>query len=169
MKRFAPEVPRLQLLTFRVGAEEFGLELDAVQEVLPARGVTVLHRAPEFVAGGVELHGLPIPVIDLRRRLELPHRAEHASARLIVAKLAEGRIALVVDSVTEVLAIPETSLSPPPPYLERLGAEHIRSIAQHEERLILVIDLAGIFSAEERIALEQAAAWIGTDADAFSA
>lgn len=168
MRRFEPAVPQLQFLVFRVGAEEFGFELDVVQEVVRARSLAASPGSPEFVAGVIELRGVLVPVVDLRRRFGLPRTAADAEARLIVTKLGAERIVVAVDSVVEVLAIPETSLAPPPQYFEGLAAEYLLGIARHDERLILVIDPAHLLTSEERIALERAE-WTATEADTSSA
>lgn len=161
----APTVP---ILVFRLGAEEFGVDVLSAYEVLRPGRIASVPQAPPFIEGVMELRGTLLPVIDLRRRFELPGVGGDGDARLIVTRLAGERIGVLVDSVSEVLPVPETDLTPPPAYFRGLAAEYIRCIARLEERLILVIDLERILSSEERIALAQAEEWTASPADASS-
>lgn len=149
-------VPQVQLVTFRVGGEEFGLDVFSVHEILRYQGVTPVPRAPAFVEGVLDVRGSVIPVVDLRRRFEVREFAWDDDTRIVLVEYSGERLGLVVDSVTEVLRAPETSISPPPAYIRGLAAEFVRGIVRLEQRLVILIDLERILSSEERIALEGA-------------
>jgi purine-binding chemotaxis protein CheW len=104
----------VQLCTFRVGGEDYALDVRRVQEIVQPLPITPVPRAPAFVDGVVRLRGEVIPVVDVRKRFGLPaspagHRAKH-----LIVKLARQRLALVVDEVSEVLRIPRGDLRPAP-------------------------------------------------------
>jgi purine-binding chemotaxis protein CheW len=158
-------VPQVQLVTFQVGGEEFGLDVFAVHEILRWQAVTPVPRAPAFVEGVLDVRGAVVPVVDLRRRFEVPDVAYTDETRIVLVDFSGERLGLVVDSVTEVLRAPETSVSAPPAYIRGLAAEFMRGIVRHEGRLIILMDLDRILTSEERIALGDALAPAG-EADA---
>jgi purine-binding chemotaxis protein CheW len=149
-------VPQVQLVTFKVGGEEFGLDVFAVHEILRWQGVTPVPRAPAFVEGVLDVRGAVVPVVDLRRRFEVRELAYDEETRIVLVEFGGERLGLVVDSVTEVLRAPETAISAPPAYIRGLAAEFVRGIVRLEARLVILIDLDRILSSEERIALESA-------------
>ncbi len=155
--RQAAVVPQVQLVTFRVGGEEFGLDVFAVHEILRYQAPTPMPRAPEFVEGVMDVRGTLVPVVDLRRRFETPEVEYGEDTRIVLVDFAHEKLGLVVDSVTEVLRAPETAVSEPPAYIRGLAAEFVRGIVRVGERLVVLIDLERILSSDERIALTHAA------------
>ena len=149
-------VPQVQLVTFRVGGEEFGLDVFAVHEILRYQAPTPMPRAPEFVEGVLDVRGTLVPIVDLRRRFETPEVAYDEDTRIVLVDFNDERLGLVVDSVTEVLRAPETAVSPPPAYIRGLAAEFVRGIVRVGERLVVLMDLDRILSSDERIALAHA-------------
>lgn len=149
-------MPQVQLVTFKVGGEEFGLDVFSVHEILRWQGVTPVPRAPAFVEGVLDVRGAVVPVIDLRRRFEVPEFGHDDETRIVLVEFGGERLGLVVDSVTEVLRAPETAISAPPAYIKGLAAEFVRGIVRLEGRLVILLDLDRILSSEERIALEGA-------------
>lgn len=155
MRNVRQSVPQVQLVTFRLGGEEFGLDVFAVHEILRHQEVTPVPKAPAFVEGVLDIRGLLVPIVDLRRRFELTHVQVDEETRIVLVDFNKERLGLVVDAVTEVLRAPETSVSPPPKYFKGLAAEYIHGIVRLEGRLVVLIDLDRILSSEERIALEE--------------
>ncbi|HEX5727482.1 MAG TPA: chemotaxis protein CheW [Longimicrobiaceae bacterium] len=151
-------VPQVQLVTFRLGGEEFGLDVFAVHEILRYQEPTPVPRAPAFVEGVLDVRGTLVPVVDLRRRFELREAPVDDDTRIVLVDFGGERLGLVVDAVTEVLRAPETAVSAPPRYVRGLAAEFIRGIARLENRLVVLLDIERILSSEERIALEEAVA-----------
>jgi purine-binding chemotaxis protein CheW len=156
LRNVRQSVPQVQLVTFRVGGEEFGLDVFTVHEILRHTGVTPVPKAPRFVEGVLDVRGALVPVVDLRKRFEVPEVAIGDETRIVLVEFEGERLGLVVDSVTEVLRVPETSILPPPRYVKGLAAEFIRGIVRLENRLIVLVDMDRILSSEERIALLEA-------------
>jgi purine-binding chemotaxis protein CheW len=146
-------VPQVQLVTFRIGGEEFGLDVFQVHEILRWEEPTPMPRAPAFVEGVLDVRGTLVPVIDLRKRFELTELRYDEETRIILVDYQTERLGLVVDEVTEVLRVPETSVTPPPAYVKGLAAEFIRGIVRLEGRLIVLMDLDRILSSQERMQL----------------
>ncbi len=111
--------PLAQLCTFRVGGEDYALDIMRVREIIHPLPITPVPRAPAFVEGVIRLRGDVIPVLDVRKRLGLPIAAPTRKSRFLVVNVARRRIALVVDEVREVLRLPRSEIRPAPV----LGAE----------------------------------------------
>ncbi len=113
--RAAPaDDPLVQLCTFRIGGEDYAVDIMRVREIIPPRPITPVPRAPAFVEGVVRLRGEVIPVLDVRRRLGLPAEPYGRHTRFLVVNVAGRRIALVVDEVCEVLRLPRSELRAAP-------------------------------------------------------
>jgi purine-binding chemotaxis protein CheW len=153
MRMPAPSVPHRQLVTFRVGPSELGLDVAVAHEVLRVPPITPLPKAPPFIEGVIDLRGAWVPVVDLRRRLEVPDPVPGADARILVVELQGERLGLLVDRVTEVLPVPESALSAPSSYLEGRVADALQALVRLPGRLILVLDLDRVLTSDERLAL----------------
>lgn len=148
-------VPQVQLVTFRVGGEEFGLDVFSVHEILRYEAPTPMPRAPAFVEGVLDVRGTLVPVVDLRRRFEVESPSHDDETRIVLVEFGGERLGLVVDAVTEVLRVPETSVLPPPQFVRGLAAEFVRGIVRLGDRLVVLVDLDRILSSQERIALQE--------------
>ena len=153
-----------QIVTFHVGQEEFGLDIGAITEAIRPLPVTPLPRMPQFVEGVINLRGIIIPVVDLRKRFGLTEiRNNPRKMRMIIIRGAvEGTrspqklLALVVDSVREVLHISHRQIEPAPAAATGEQAGFIGGVAKAMDRLIIIIDITRILSGEELTALAEA-------------
>jgi purine-binding chemotaxis protein CheW len=145
----------LQLVSFKIGNEEFGIEILQVQEINRMMQITKVPNSPDFVEGVVNLRGRIIPVVDLRKRLNL-HSPEHDNnTRIIVVDLEGSTLGFVVDEVSEVLRISSSITEPPPPLVAGINSEYITAVGKLEDRLLILLDLKKIFSNEENKLIEQ--------------
>lgn len=131
----------LQLVTFRIGEEEFGVDILAVQEIILLTQITMVPRAPEFIEGVINLRGKVIPVVNMRRRFNKPEHTADSSTRIIVMELGQKIVGFLVDGVSEVLRIPENTVEDPPPVVAGIGSEYIRGIGKLDTRLLILLDL----------------------------
>lgn len=113
--------PLVQLCTFRVGGEDYALDIMRVREIIPPLPVTPVPRAPPFVEGVVRLRGEVIPVLDVRRRLGVPLIPATRKTKYLIVDVAGRRLGLVVDEVTEVLRIPRAEIRPAPALVDGGG------------------------------------------------
>jgi len=139
----------IQLVSFKLGKEEFGVDILKVQEINRMLEVTEMPNAPEFVEGIVNLRGRIIPVIDLKKRLGMPSGERDSSTRIIVIELKGKTIGFIVDEVSEVLRIESKITEPPPEMVAGIEANYITAVAKLEERLLILLDLEKILSQEE--------------------
>lgn len=111
----AADDPIVQLCTFRIGGEDYAVDIMRVREIIHPLAITPVPRAPASVEGVVRLRGEVIPVLDVRKRLGLPASAPTRRTRFLVVNVARRRIGLVVDEVCEVIRLPRAEIRPAPP------------------------------------------------------
>ncbi|WP_028575893.1 chemotaxis protein CheW [Desulfonatronovibrio hydrogenovorans] len=145
----------LQLVTFKVGEEEFGIEIFSVKEIIRMLDITKVPRAPDFVEGVVNLRGRVIPIIDLRRRFGLEPAERDKNTRIVVIEMEGMSVGFVVDAVSEVLRIPADTVEPPPPVVAGIDAEYISGVGKLESRLLIMLDLDKLLAADEKSVLKQ--------------
>ena len=140
----------LQLVSFNIGEEEFGVDILKVQEINRMVDVTRVPNSPSFVEGVINLRGKVIPIIDLRLRLGLEQKEKDKDTRIIVVELDSKVIGFVVDNVNEVLRLNKSITEPPPPMVSGINSEYITSIGKLEDRLLILLDLEKILSTADK-------------------
>jgi purine-binding chemotaxis protein CheW len=145
----------LQLVTFTISSEEFGVDILKVQEIIRMMEITKVPRAPDFVEGVINLRGKVIPIVDLRKRFGMDFKSHDNHTRIIVVEIHTRVVGFVVDSVSEVLRIPYSTVEPPPPIVSGVDSEYINGVGKLDDRLLILIDLDKLFSDDEQGALSQ--------------
>lgn len=140
----------LQLVGFKLGAEEYGIDILLVQEINRMLGITKVPRSPDYVKGVINLRGRIIPIISLRKRFNLPEKETDKSTRIIVADIGGRVVGMVVDSVNEVLRLPKDTVEPPPPLVAGAHSDYINGVGKLKDRLLILLDLTKLLSAEEK-------------------
>ena len=140
-----------QLISFTVGEEEFGLELQRVKEVIRMCQITWLPRAPYYMKGVISLRGEVIPIINLRERLGLPAIRQTSSTRIIVVELKGRKVGIVVDSASQVVRLPGEQIDPAPQAMSKVAEELISGIGKLDERLIVLLDIDSVVTSEELV------------------
>ncbi len=139
----------LQLVSFKIGEEEFGIDILKVQEINRMMQITKVPNSPDFIDGVVNLRGRIIPVIDLRTRLNMPRIDHDNRTRIIVVDLNGVTVGFIVDEVSEVLRIPKSITEPPPAMVAGIDSDYITAVGKLEDRLLILLDLEKIFSVDE--------------------
>ena len=147
--------PLDQLISFSIGDEDFGVDIQTVKEVIKYREITRLPKAPAFVKGIINLRGDVIPIIDLRERFGMDQKEYTNMTRIIVVEVEGRSIGTVVDSVSHVIRIESGQIEPPPLCVGKISAEYIRGIGKVGERLIVLLRISRILTAEEKLELEK--------------
>lgn len=145
----AQENELLQLVTFAIGEEEYGIDILRVQEIIRTMDITKVPSSPPSVEGVINLRGKVIPVIDLRKRFFMEPRAHDSQTRIIVIAIHGMIIGFVVDGVSEVLRIQSNTVEPPPPVVSGVDSEYIKGVGKLGERLLILLDLDKLISSEE--------------------
>jgi purine-binding chemotaxis protein CheW len=132
-------MPR-QLCTFVVDGLFFGVDVKHVQEVIRYQPMTRAPLAPRVVRGLINLRGQIVTAIDLRRRLELPERADEQRPMNIVVRAGDGVVSLLVDDIGEVVDVEDESFECPPETLQGVARQLIPGAYKLTDRLLLVLD-----------------------------
>ena len=146
----------LQLVTFHIGDEEFGVEILKVQEIIRMMGITRVPKAPDFVEGVINLRGKVIPIIDLRKRFGLTAKEHEEDTRIMIIDIGGQTVGIIVDAVNEVVQMPGASIDPPPPTFI-LEAQYIEGIGKLDDRLVILLNIDRILTSQEAIQLKQTA------------
>ncbi|MGQ9473595.1 MAG: chemotaxis protein CheW [Candidatus Caldatribacteriaceae bacterium] len=144
----------LQLVAFQLGEESYGVDIAQVQEIIRMQPVTKVPGAPTFVEGVINLRGRVIPVLDLRKRFNLPARQDTKDTRIVVVEVPPHTVGMIVDAVDEVLRINEEKVEPPSPFIASVDTEYLKGVGKLEGKLLILLDLAKVLSKEEKNALE---------------
>jgi purine-binding chemotaxis protein CheW len=143
----------LQLVGFMIGKEYFGVDILMVQEIIRSTPITSVPNSPDFIEGVINLRGSIIPVIDLRKRLNISKNLKNLNQddTWIMILDVEGRVTgFIVDKVTEVLKIHDDSIEPPPEIVVAgLKSQYIRGVCKIDKRLLILLDFNRILLFDE--------------------
>lgn len=136
----ATQQREIEMLSFRLGGEEYAVLVADVREVLKMFQLTNVPNTPDYILGVMSLRGTMLPIIDLCRRFGLPAGVQDQKSRIIVVSSADEELGLLVDRVTGVFSILPDEIKPAPENIEQ-GAEFLRGIVRQGERLFILLDL----------------------------
>ena len=145
----------LQVVSFALGNEEYGVDIAQVQEINRMVGITRVPWAPQFIEGVINLRGQLIPIIDLRERFGMVRSERTKNTRIVVTEIGNKRPGMVVDSVSEVLRLPVEQIEDAPDLVAGGDTEYIRGVGKMGDRLIIVLDLGRVISADEKAELQK--------------
>jgi purine-binding chemotaxis protein CheW len=143
----------MQLVSFRLADEEYGIEITKVQEIILMGEITRVPQTPDYIKGLINLRSTVIPIVDLRRRFGLAEQAPGDDTRIMVVNVAGKTIGIIVDAVSEVLRISKEQIAPPPPTVAGLGRTYLTGLVKLENRLLILLDIDKILDAEQTAAV----------------
>lgn len=146
----------VKLVIFQLGVDLFAADVFSVERVLRHVAPSSVPDVPVWIEGVIEHRGKVIPVVDMRRRIELADTSITPETRTLVFNTMDGWVAAVVDAVHEVAAVPSAAITPPPPMFRGLSAEFVSGIAKVRDQLVVVLDVDRVLSSADRIAFEAA-------------
>jgi len=161
-RKATPEAEEnVQMISFSIGSERFGVPILVVQEIIMMSTITEIPNSPDFVEGVINLRGNIIPVIDLRRRLRLRGYSKSSvptqkpGTRILVVEIEGSVTGFIVDSVAKVITVPASRISPPPDIIVAgVQSLYISGVVHLDEGILVILDFRRILSIEERDALE---------------
>ncbi|RME26985.1 MAG: chemotaxis protein CheW [Candidatus Zixiibacteriota bacterium] len=145
----------LQLVSFNIGSEEFGVDILKVQEINRMVEITKVPQAPHYVEGVINLRGKVIPIVDLRKRFNMELKEPDKNTRIVVVDISGNIIGMIVDAVSEVLRLPAGTIEPPPEIATGVNAEYIKGVAKLEDRLLIFLDLSRVIDIKQVTAIGQ--------------
>ncbi len=144
------ETDQMQLVGFTIGKETFGVNILMVQEIIRAAPITAVPNSPEFIEGVINLRGSIIPVIDLRKRLNLYKGIQESATWILIINVDDRVTGFIVDSVTKVLKIQPSTIEPPPDIVTAgLKSQYIRGVCEIDTGLLILLDFSRILQMKE--------------------
>jgi purine-binding chemotaxis protein CheW len=149
----------LQLVGFRVGSEDFGVDILTVQEIIRMVEITRIPNAPEYVEGVISLRGKVIPIVDFRKRfkMEADFDGKSQDRRIVVGAIGGITVGLVVDQVSHVIKLCGKEISPAPPAVKGFDSAFITGVGRLKDGLLIILDMEKLFSRSQIEILENAA------------
>jgi len=147
------------MVGFTVGNEEFCVDILKVQEIIRMMGITKIPNAPDYAEGVINLRGRVIPVINFRKRFNLPESSadNDDSRRIVVVDIIGNTIGLIVDEVSQVIKLENDCVSPTPETMKTSGGACFNGIGRMGEKLIILLDVEEMFCQGELFWAEEAA------------
>ena len=139
-----------QLVVFELGKEQFGIGIESVEGIVKMQEIVRVPYAPTYMEGITNLRGAVLPVIDLRKRFDLPLEEETRDTRIITANMDGVKIGMIVSSVSEVLTIDDSIIETPQGMMSGVNAQFITGVAKIDNRLVILLSLPDILSIEEK-------------------
>jgi len=145
-----------EFLVFTLGNEEYGIEILKVQEIRGYDRVTRIANTPDFIAGVTNLRGVIVPIVDLRVKFTLGSAEFDQNTVVIVLSLDSGRVVgIVVDGVSDVLALNAAQIKPAPEYTVTLSTQYLLGLGSLDERMLILVDIEKLLNREEMELIER--------------
>ncbi len=138
-----------ELLTFTLGQEEYGIDILKVQEIRGYDAVTKIANAPEFIKGVINLRGIIVPIVDLRIKFHLGNVEYNQFTVVIILNVANRVVGIVVDGVSDVIALTEEQMRAAPEFSSSLETQYIQGLGTVDERMIIVMDIEKLLSSRD--------------------
>ncbi|PTQ78895.1 purine-binding chemotaxis protein CheW [Nitrosomonas oligotropha] len=138
-----------EFLTFRLGREEYGIEILKVQEIRGYDSITRIANAPEFIKGVVNLRGIIVPIIDMRIKFRLGTANYDQFTVVIILNVAGRVMGIVVDGVSDVLTLKAEQMCPTPGFGSVIDTEYIRGLGTINERMLILIDIEKLMGSSD--------------------
>jgi purine-binding chemotaxis protein CheW len=148
----------LEFLSFTLGREEYGIDIQKVQELRSYETVTRIANAPGHIKGVVNLRGIIVPIVDMRIKFNLGTPVYDAFTVVIILNIASRIMGMVVDSVSDVITLKPEQIKPAPPMNAALNTEYLTGLGTLDERMLILVDLDRLMSSDEMGLIEKSAA-----------
>jgi purine-binding chemotaxis protein CheW len=152
-------VHSLQLVTFQLGNEQYGIDIMDVEGIVKIEDVRPIPNAPSYVEGIFNLRGEIIPVINLHRRFHIEHaelsEEEELLSGFVIINIDGRHLAIMIDKVSRVVAITSDQIQPPPQVISGIGTEYIRGVISEEDHYLIILDVERLFNVKELQQLER--------------
>lgn len=137
-----------ECLTFRLGTEEYGIDILKVQEIRGYDAVTTIANSPEFLKGVINLRGTIVPIIDMRIKFNAPDVEYDQFTVVIILNIASRVVGIVVDSVSDVIQLSSNQVRPTPDIGVAVDTTYIQGLATVEERMLILIDIERLMTSD---------------------
>jgi len=139
----------LQIVTFQLGAEKYGIDIMEVKEIVDYEEIRGIPNAPVYVEGIYNLRGDIIPIISLHRRFHLQRPEEIEEDSLLILTIGGMELGIIIDRVLRVITIETEEIQPPPQMLSGIGSEYIQGVVNKDDGYLIILDSLRLFDPEE--------------------
>jgi purine-binding chemotaxis protein CheW len=147
-----------ELLTFRLGAEEYGIEIMKVQEIRGYETPTTIVNTPSFIKGVINLRGVIVPIVDLRIKFGLSEAGYDESTVVVILNVFDRVVGVVVDAVSDVLTLPRESIRPAPEFASSaFDSKYITGLGALDDRMLILMDIDKLMRSADMALVEQEA------------
>ena len=143
-----------EFLTFNLGNEEYGIDILKVQEIRGYEAVTRIANTPAFIKGVINLRGIIVPIVDMRIKFALGEPVYNEFTVAIILNIGKRVIGIVVDTVSDVVSLPEDEIHPAPE-LGTFDTQFLMGLAAVNERMLILIDIERLMTSAEMALVEQ--------------
>jgi len=147
-----------ELLTFKLGSEEYGIDILRVQEIRGYDAVTTIANTPDFIKGVINLRGIIVPIVDMRIKFHLGSVTYNELTVVIILNIAKRIVGIVVDGVSDVIALTDDQIKPAPEFNSTLDIEYITGLGSVDDRMIIVMDIEKLMTSQDMDLVELEAA-----------
>ncbi len=147
-----------ELLTFTLGNEEYGIDILKVQEIRGYDAVTTIANTPDFIKGVINLRGIIVPIVDMRIKFRLGKVEYDQFTVVIILNIAKRVVGIVVDGVSDVIALTAEQLKPAPEFNSGVDTQYIMGLGTVDDRMIIVMDIEKLMTSRDMELVETAAA-----------
>lgn len=147
-----------QYLTFTLGAEEYAVDILKVQEIRGYDAVTAIANAPEFIKGVINLRGVIVPIVDMRIKFKVGHASYDQFTVVIILNVLERVVGIVVDGVSDVIALPPEQIRDAPEFGAALDTRYIIGLGTADQRMIILVDIEKLISSRDMELMEETTA-----------
>ncbi len=147
-----------ELLTFTLGKEEYGIDILKVQEIRGYDAVTTIANSPEFIKGVINLRGIIVPIIDMRIKFSLGNVTYNELTVVIILNVAKRVMGIVVDGVSDVIALTPDQIKAAPEFSASLDMQYITGVGTVDHRMIIVMDIEKLMTSRDMDMVELAEA-----------
>ena len=138
-----------EFLTFTLGAEEYGIDILKVQEIRGYDAVTVIANTPKFIKGVINLRGIIVPIVDMRIKFNLDNVTYDELTVVIILNLASRVVGMVVDGVSDVIALTADQIKIAPHFGATLDTQYLMGLGTVDERMLILVDIEKLMSSND--------------------
>jgi purine-binding chemotaxis protein CheW len=149
-------------VVFKIGEEDFGVEINSVVEILSTQKVHSIPDLPDFLSGVIAVRGRITPLLDLRKRFGMISSSN--KELIIVIKYDNEKIGVLVDHVKEIISLGKDEITSPPAIFKGMKRRYLAGIGKKDDRVIIILNVEALLTSEERIMLKEAEEVIEKDA-----
>ena len=150
----AEEESQIQLVTFRLGDELYGVDIMSVKEIVKIQAIRPIPNAPHYMVGILNLRGEIIPIIDLHRRFHInfangEQELDELESGFIILNIGGMQMGIIIDRVSRVVSVNPADVQEPPQMSQGIGSEYIRGVVRNEDGFLIILDIVRLFDPKE--------------------